>query len=181
MPGMGLLAYFISFHTYGSWIHGHAQGSIDDDHNRPGTPFLASNPVRLDRELQALKHPPVELDAQRRFVVHATIHEVASHRHWILHAINVRLTHVHVVVSAQVSPERIMSDFKAYSTRRLREATLLDAETHPWSHHGSTRYLNTEKSFARAVQYVIHEQGKSLDMCCPPEWKPPPPHNERRA
>lgn len=40
------LAYFITYHTYGTWLHGNEAGSVDSQHNIPGTPMLPSDPVR---------------------------------------------------------------------------------------------------------------------------------------
>jgi hypothetical protein len=34
----GPLAYLITFPTYGTWLHGDERGSVDRDHNLPGTP-----------------------------------------------------------------------------------------------------------------------------------------------
>lgn len=174
---MPLLGYLITFHTYGSWLHGHPKGSVDDDHAVPGTPFLAPDAVREAREYKELKYPPIELGAERRFVVDATIREVCAYRNWRLAAVHVRTTHVHSVVAAGHSPERVMNDLKSYSTRRMREAGILARDIEPWSYHGSTRYLNTESSFARAVAYVLHEQGVALEMRNPNE----PRANEPRA
>ena len=169
---MATLGYFITFHTYGTWLHGCAEGSVDDDHSTPGTTFLPIDLPRHQREQRALKHPPVTLDKQRRFVVDATIREVCTHRSWRLRALQARTTHVHIVVCGEHTPERMMNHFKAYCTRRMREAFVLSKEIEPWAHHGSTRYLNTERSFRRAVQYVLEEQGELLAMRCPQGWTP---------
>jgi hypothetical protein len=178
------LAYLITFHTYGTWLHGHERGSVDDEHNVPGTPCLPPDAARETRDFARLKHAPVELDAGRRFVVDATVREVCAYRSWRLHALNVRSTHVHAVVSAAHAPERVMNDLKAYATRRMREAAVLPAAVEPWSYHGSTRYLNTEAPLARAVEYVLHEQGAALEMVCPVGWRPrehPATRREPRA
>src|SRR5262245_15497751 len=110
---MPVLAYFITYHTYGTWLHGRDIGSVDKDHNVPGTPYLPPDPKRERREFATLKHPPVELCASRRFIVDATIREVCQHRKWLLRAVHVRTTHVHAVVSAHHTAERVMNDFKA--------------------------------------------------------------------
>lgn len=167
---MGVLAYFVTFHTYGSWLHGRDRGSVDDGHNKPGTPFLAPDPWREREEARRLKRAPIELDAGMRFVVDRTVREVCSFREWRLHALHVRTTHVHLVVSARPAPERVMLDCKAYCTRRLREAAVLDEVTEPWSHHGSTRYLTRDEDFHRAVEYTMKEQGERLAMVCPAGW-----------
>ena len=164
---MQTLGYLITFHTYGSWLHGDAKGSVDKEHNTPHSPTLAPDPRLHARRVASLRHPPVDLDARRRFVVDAAIREVAAHRGWNIAALHVRTTHVHVVVSARASPERVMCDFKAYATRRMREEGLLEPESRAWSHHGSTRYLRSEASFSRAVQYVVNEQGEALPMESP--------------
>ncbi len=119
-----------------------------------------------------LRCPPVELNAEQRFVVDATIREVCAHRRWHLHAVHARTTHVHSVVFAPHTPERVMNDFKAYATRRMREARVLALGINPWAYHGSTRYLSTEHSRAQAIHYVLHEQGEPLEMRCPIGWRP---------
>ena len=47
---------------------------------------------------------------------------------WRLHALTVRTNHVHAVVSADEAPEKVMTNFKIWATRRLREHELLDPE-----------------------------------------------------
>ncbi len=72
--------------------------------------------------------PPVALTSEQREVVTRTIIEIVQHRRWLVHALNVRTNHIHAVISAaNTTPEKVMNDFKAWSTRRLREAHLLAA------------------------------------------------------
>ncbi len=160
----GPLAYLITFHTYGTWLHGRQQGSVDPANNIPGTPPLRPDPLRAQAEMSQLKHDPVVLDDQRRTVVDATIREVAQFRAWTIHALNVRTNHVHVVVSADVAPERVMNDFKAYATRRMAEKGILPPSTKAWSRHGSTRYLWNEESLTAAGRYVVENQGEDLSF-----------------
>jgi hypothetical protein len=37
------LAYFISFRTYGTWLHGDERSSTDRFHNQYGSPFIPPN------------------------------------------------------------------------------------------------------------------------------------------
>lgn len=168
---MACLAYLITVHTYGTWLHGRAEGSVDKEHNKLGTPPLDSDPEREAREFHELKCLPIKLDAERRFIVADTIREVCAYRGWDLRAEQVRTTHFHAVVSAEHTPERVMTDLKAYTTRRMRESGILDQDIEPWSFHGSTRYMNTENSLVGAIRYVLHEQGAPLEMKCPRGWK----------
>ncbi len=164
---MALLAYFISFHTYGSWLHGHQRGSVDDEHNTPSTPFAPPSDAREHYRRNQLQHDPTTLSPQRRWVVDRTIREVCLHRAWALRALNVRTTHVHCVISGAATPEKIMIDLKAWCTRRMRESGVLGSSEHAWSEHGSTKYLDTETSLQRAIHYVLHEQGPDLPMVAP--------------
>src|SRR5450432_3384976 len=61
--------------------------------------------------------PPYHLDQIRRDAVLEAIQEVCGHRGSRLPAAHVRSHHVHAVVNAEVPPERVMSDFKAYGSR----------------------------------------------------------------
>lgn len=160
---------FNSFRGYGTWLHGR-EGSVDDLNNTLGKAKLPADVFREEGEGQRQKRPPVELDAEQRFVVDATVREVCGYRAWQLHALNVRTTHVHVVVTAIHAPERVMNDFKAYCTRRMREAGVLGLDVEPWSYHGSTRYLDSPNSFALAIKYVFEEQGAPLEMRRPLGW-----------
>lgn len=159
------LAYFISFHTFGTWLHGDDRGSVDRDHNTFGTPHLPPDPKREEAELnrmQSSEVAPVTLDAARRLVVERTIQEVCDHRRWRLHMLNVRTNHVHVVVAGKGPPEPIMNSLKSWCTRRMVEVNLFPPKTPAWTRHGSTRYLWDEASLVGAVKYVRDMQGSDL-------------------
>jgi len=154
------LAYFLTWTCYGSWLHGDERGSVDREHNVAGTPYLPPDPSRRQSDTQRLKHPPVTLSDAARRVVEQAIREHCRLRGWSLLAVNVRGNHVHVVVvcPAEVPPERALGQFKAWATRRLRQARLVDARARVWTHHGSTRWINDTRSLNRAISYVREGQ-----------------------
>ena len=156
------LAYFITFTTYGTWLHGSDSGSVDREHNLPNTPFLPAAAELEAARKKVMRQQPYHLDEHRRTVVLRTILEVARYRGWKLWAVHVRTSHVHVVVTARDKPEKVMSDLKAWSSRRLREAFGELADRDRWTQHGSARYLNAESAVADAVVYVIDEQGERI-------------------
>ncbi|MGC1273288.1 MAG: transposase [Planctomycetaceae bacterium] len=156
------LAYFLSWHTYGTWLHGDERGSIDPRHNVYGEPFAAASDDRARSEHDRLKDPVVRLDAPDRIIVQRTLLEVAEHRGWRPLAMHVRTTHVHVVISAGAKIERVLNDFKSYATRRLREAGRFAADADVWSRHGSTRYLWNEAQVRSKVDYVVNAQGPPI-------------------
>jgi REP element-mobilizing transposase RayT len=91
-----------------------------------------------------------------------TVQEVAKHRGWKLWAVHVRTNHVHIVVTAVEAPEKVMADFKAWASRRLREAFGEPADRDRWTQHGSTRWVDTEDSLGAAITYVVEEQGEAM-------------------
>jgi REP element-mobilizing transposase RayT len=158
-----VLAYFISFRCYGTWLHGDERGSVDRRHfNTFGAPKIKPDSDRQSTKRRLMKGQSFLLSERERKIVEQAIREVCRVRGYILHALNVRTNHVHLVVSNTGSPERMMDAFKAYSTRALRKAGLIVAESKPWSRHGSTRYLWTEDHIATAVDYVVNGQGDEL-------------------
>jgi REP element-mobilizing transposase RayT len=99
------------------------------------------------------------LDSERRAVGLRAIVEVCRHRGWILLAAHVRTAHLHVVVNAEIGPERILNALKSYSSRALNLDSLVDRQ---WARHGSTRYLWTSDQINNAVRYVISKQGEPM-------------------
>ena len=157
------LAYFITFTCYGTWLHGDERGSVDDEHNTPGTPVLPPDPERRARERNDLAEPPYHLDGPRRQVTLDALCEIARRKGWTLHAVHVRSNHIHIVVSATGTPERVMNDFKTASSRRLNKRFSAEQHRTRWTRHGSTRYLWTEEVVAEKVHYVLHGQGEPME------------------
>ena len=129
------LAYFITFTTYGTWLPGDERGSVSRRRNDPGTPVLQPSIMRRTMAVSKMKHEPMTLRAAERGLVEDTIREVCEHRGWFVQAVNVRTNHVHLLVSAHVSGEKIMNDVKAWSTRRLRECALIAPDREVWTSH----------------------------------------------
>jgi REP element-mobilizing transposase RayT len=150
--------YFLTFRTYGTWLHGDARGSVDRDHNQFGTPYF---PPDARRELAArsrLRHSDYVLCQRGRRIVDRSTREVCRYRGWELHACNVRTNHVHLVLSAPETPERVMNSLKSWSTRGLIADGLVHAGTKVWARHGSTVYLWKDDDIAAACQYVTELQ-----------------------
>ena len=164
MTGDIPLAYFITWTCYGTWLHGRAPGSVDAEHNRWGDPVLPPDPEREAEILSRLAEPAYCLDAPSRQVVLRTLQEVSSHRGWRLLAAHVRSNHLHVIVHAQCTPDKVMADYKAYCTRRLREAGFEPDRCHRWTENGSKRYLWKPEPLQAAMRYVLDEQGEPMEV-----------------
>ncbi|HZU34272.1 MAG TPA: transposase [Gemmataceae bacterium] len=157
------IAYFISWTCYGQWLHGDSRGSVDVEHNEFGRAWLPTDHQRLHEEREQMSQEPYILDPQRRRIVLKAIRDVCTYRKWTLHAIHVRPQHVHVVVSGDAAPERMMNDFKSYASRALNAANLDGPERKRWTRHGSTRHIDDERYLAAAVHYVLYKQGEPME------------------
>lgn len=157
------MTYLITFACYGCHLHGGESGSVDREHNARGTPILEADPARA-AAAKRMDQAPYNLDQMRREAVLEGIQEVCTHRRWCLLAAHVRTTHVHAVVEAEVPPERVMSDFKAYASQRLNRMGLDEPDRKRWARHGSTRWLWKPKHISAAIQYVVAEQGAAMSV-----------------
>jgi hypothetical protein len=108
-------AYFITFTRYGTWLAGRAAGWVDRRHNTYGTAVGSVDAESEAEYRNRMRYPEHRLDEGRRTVVLRTIREVADHRGWRLWAVHVRSNHVHIVVTTEVKPEKVMVDLKAWS------------------------------------------------------------------
>ena len=157
------LAYLITIRTYGTWLHGDLRGSVDrHGQNIYGTPRIKPN-AELSRLMkEEMRSPPFVLNQQQRIAVHREIEDVCRRRSYVLQALNVRTNHLHSVVSAETTPERIINAFKSNATRALREQNLVSRDVKVWSLGKSRRYLWKPRSVALAIDYTLNQQGENL-------------------
>ena len=157
------LAYFITFRTHGTWLHGDRRGSVDrHGRNVFGSERIGLDPIYSVKMERNMTSEPVLLNAPMRVKVEEAIREVCAIRDYGLRAINVRTNHVHVVASAAAAHDTVMSAFKANATRELREAGLVEAGCKIWAGGGSVRYLWKPSSIEAAENYTINGQGDDL-------------------
>ena len=105
---------------------------------------------------------PYGMDQSRREAVLAAVVERCSDSGWILPAAHVRTNHLHLVVEADVRPERIMNDLKSYASRCLNRLGLDAPARKRWARDGSTRWLWKPQHVPAAIRYVVDEQGNPM-------------------
>ena len=71
---------------------------------------------------------------------------------------------MHVVVEAQIQPERILNEFKSYASRELNRLGIDGPDRKRWALHGSTRRLWKDEDVKHALQYVVDEQGEPMAL-----------------
>lgn len=151
--------YLLTWHTYGTWLHGDAAGSVDRAHNRFGTPRLAADEDRFKKERGSLKHPPLVLDSVARILVDDVMREHCRVKGWTLLALAVRSNHVHIVIGEPpVAPEIMVQQLKQWATRKLRSHRIVGMQQRVWADHASTLYLFEPGSVEQKVRYVLDMQ-----------------------
>ena len=105
-----------------------------------------------------MKQAPYGLDRDSQVAVLEALREVCSHRGWSLLAAHVRTNHVHVVVEAEVQPEKVMNDFKSYASRGLNRLGGGGSDRRRWARHGSTRWWWKNQDVREAIRYVVAAQ-----------------------
>jgi REP element-mobilizing transposase RayT len=158
------MRYFITFACYGAHLHGDASGSVDRQHNLPGSRLLEAFPPRAAAERRLMTQAPYCLDQRRRETVLEAIRQVCLHRGWTLLAARVRTNHVHAIVEGNVPPEKIMNALKSYASRSLNRLECDKPDQKRWAHHGSTRWLWKDEDVGEAIRYVVEEQGEPMTV-----------------
>jgi hypothetical protein len=121
-------------------LSGDRQGAVEAD------------PQRAGAERRRMNQPPYEMDSEGRAIVLQALAEVCSHRGWNLLAAHVRTNHGHVIVEAEVPPEKAMSVFKAYASRALNRLDGKEPGRRRWARHGSTRWLWRDQDVCEAIR-----------------------------
>lgn len=155
-------AYFITFTTYGSRLHGDERGSVERGRFGEASSLLDSRPLREDNERLRMAMSQVVLNNKERQIVDAAIRKTCDRNQWRLLAINVRTNHVHLLVSAAAQPELVMRSCKAWATRGLREGGF-GRDSKIWTRHGSTKYVWREDEAETVWRYVVHGQQRHIE------------------
>ena len=149
------IAFFVTWPTYGTWLPGDERGWIEYHHGwQLPSPNLESLCSSRMTEKQCL------LSGPEQQIVEEQAAETCRYRGWILHAVECRTNHVHLVVSAfETNPKKIRADIKAWCTRRLKEKSS-SSRMNYWAERGSIRYVWDQESLDRVVNYVTVAQDR---------------------
>jgi len=151
------LAYFLTWATYGTWLPGDESGWVE---YRRG--FQPPDPIRELEARARMTEDACILNRTQRAIVEHTINRHCEIRRWHLHAVNCRTNHLHVVVTAQRDPDEVRNQFKAWCTRKLKEAAAkasrLPVRQNWWAERGSKQFLDTQEDLEGATQYVLEGQ-----------------------
>jgi len=158
---MSVIAYHLTWTTYGTWLPGDARGWVKWGE-------VGVKPADPERERDArerMVESAVAFTEDQRTVVEQTIRDHCQIRGWLLHAVNVRSNHIHVVVTADRDPADVMNQFKAWCSRKLSDAAGLVGSVakkagrrHWFTEGGNKELIDTEEYLANAITYVLERQ-----------------------
>jgi REP element-mobilizing transposase RayT len=125
-------------------------------------------PPDAEREqgaLQSMVESPVTLTDDQRAIVEQTIRDHCRIRGWVLHAVNARSNHIHVVVTANRVPNEVMNQLKAWCSRKLSDAAGLvgtvgkkAGRRHWFTEGGDKESIESEEYLTNAIVYVLERQ-----------------------
>jgi REP element-mobilizing transposase RayT len=160
---MNPLAYHIIWTTYGTWLPGDPRGWIKSGVFGVQEP----NPELEQHAREMMAEDEVRLTPEQRAAVEQTIRDHCRIRKWLLHAVNVRSNHVHVVVTCDCDGEKARDEFKLWTSRRLSDLAGLTipvarkaGRRHWWTEKGDALAIDDERYFENAVEYVVNLQGE---------------------
>jgi REP element-mobilizing transposase RayT len=152
------LAYFITWTSYGTWLHGDDRGSFDGHGN-----YVPPDPARRRAAEELMTDDPVTLTDEQRAIVDAVIVKHCAIRGWVLHARNVRTNHVHVVVSAAAGGEKVRAELKQWASTHLSAHAGLprgegkDGARRWFTEKGNIEEVWDDRQLESAVEYVLDQ------------------------
>ena len=117
----GLLAYHITFSTYGTRLHGDERGTVDRTANRPGDAIVGRNEHWERIERARLNFPPVVLTHAERVFIESVIPSICLRGQWRHHASAAREDHVHALLTASAEGKAVRRWLKAWLGQALNK------------------------------------------------------------
>ena len=147
------LAWYLTWTTYGTWLHGDPRGSY------LGSRFLTADLTLEVSMREEMTEDAVYLTDAQRALVDATLVSECAAQSWVLHARNVRTNHVHMVVSAPRDGEKVRSRLKAVASDALSNNEGLpmagkNGRRRWWTEKGNVVAVETERSLGETATYV---------------------------
>ena len=165
--------WFLTWTTYGTWLPGDERGFVgiapDEsgnlvNHNQFGTPAAPPNLLLRESIERNLKSPPIVLSHAQATALLEQFRETTRIRGWLLIAVGIMHTHLHVVVGVpgDPDPEKILGDLKAYGSRCLNRGWTKPPGDTWWTTGGSKRKLADERAVETVVKYIRQQPNPLL-------------------
>ena len=149
------ITIFITWTTYGTWMPGDSRGW----RKRKGGQQLP-RPLLAEWCRKQMKGEAVLLKPHDRNTVEEACFQHCEHRRWHLLAVNARTNHVHVVVVADQSPQKVRDQLKANCTRALRQQSTPLVVDRTWTTGGDCEILDSDADVEASVICVTEAQDR---------------------
>jgi hypothetical protein len=158
---MKVLAYHITWGTYGTRLHGGPRGTVDRKHNQYKEPILKYDEHRWEREKSNLKFAPVVFTCDQMLIVESLLPEICKQGFWTHRTDAVGPDHVHEILTSPHDPRTIRRLFKRFLGQALSK------RIHPlpngatwWAECGSIRWIFEEDGnyLDNAIGYVTRQR-----------------------
>ena len=153
--------YSLTFSTYGSRLLGDERGSTRWD----GARFSRNDPLREYME-DNLNHQKFFMSFKQRAIAHDSIFD-SAYKHWFyIDALNVRTSHVHLVVCSfnGLSDDKIVRYLKNEVRRAFEPTFSCEGIEHIWTKGFASTIINNVGSWRGRVQYALLRQGSNAYM-----------------
>ena len=142
-----MIAYMLTWTTYGTWLQGDKRGYCKDGKT------LESNPVLCHSNYNSLRHGPAYLSVHQRSLVKNGICEEAKRIGHHVYALTVQYNHVHVVLEkTKDTIESAVHRYKRTATHVLRNAGI---KGKVWTKGYDKRYCFNQHELNARVEYVL--------------------------
>jgi REP element-mobilizing transposase RayT len=153
-----VIAYHITWGTYGTRLHGDPRGTVDRQHNQRGSRVLGFDEHRWELEKTRLKFPPVRLTREQMTLAESLIPQVCERGYWTYRCCAVGADHVHVILSSAHDPETIRRLLKRWLGQGLSGRHALPDGATWWAECGSIRWITNEEYYSNAMQYMSRQR-----------------------
>jgi hypothetical protein len=162
---MHLLAFHLTWGTYGTRLHGDSRKTVDRQHNEYGEPVLGFDDHRWELEKTLLKFPPVVFDQPKRVLVESLLPGICHRGGWEHVAGAAGPDHVHEILVSKNDPKTIRRILKRWLGQSMCEHLGdLQPGASWWAECGSIRWIFEEDGnyFKNAVDYVNRQRATPL-------------------
>jgi REP element-mobilizing transposase RayT len=147
------LAWYLTWTTYGTWLHGDPRGS----HSELG--YIPPDPKLHESQRALLVQSIVVLSDEQRSVIEEVLVKECEAQGWELHAKNARTNHVHALLTAARDGKFLRARLKALTSDALSDHSKLpmagkNGRYKWWTEKGNVVEVETEDDIAQLIVYI---------------------------
>ena len=147
------IAYFITFTTRGTRLHGCEKGSVD----RNGR-YIDVDPEWEEAERDNMKYSPILFTNPQREIVYDAISKYCIKRSWKLYILAVQSNHVHILLyAADANPNSVARLLKSAASRVLYKQRQFPDDIKIWTRLASARFVFNEEEFQSVFDYINNQ------------------------